>query len=188
MQYMHGALHVTEDELGRFEHRAAYTEAPDPEELGPDDEIIQGGGYYVALRVADDGMDGGRGDADDATDMMDVEQLLQRDEEVKAELREWCYLHCDRVGADSAQKAGKRKGRLTRARKRWKRMAGCLGRARAQNLRIESFKNFGAKFARVRSGEGWGLNQMVRWGFTVWSWWTKWNKLQRAEVMEEIQE
>ena len=131
-------------------------------------------------RVAEDEM----GDECDDVEM-DVQQLLLQDEEVKAErLREWCDLHCNRVSADSALKAGRRKGRQARARKRWRRTAGCLVRVRAQNQKIEIFKNYGAKLARVRSGEGWGFVQMMRWGFTVWSWWAVWNKIQHGHADE----
>ena len=42
--------------------------------------------------------------------------------------------------------------------------------------------------SRVWSGEGWGVRQMVQWGFTVWSWWTRWSRQQMAGVMKAVNE
>ena len=179
--------HENEDSGWVHTEARVTTYAVAPETLGTGEELLKMGGYYVALAVPE---------KDDATVQeqpgLDVEALLRQAEmEQSCRLQEWSQwtFRCRDGGSDvGVRKAGRRKGQRVRVRKRWARTSRCLRRAATQRMTMEILACVRGEMGRVISGEGWRCVQMVRWGFTVWSWWVRWDKSQQAEVMAAIGE
>ena len=178
-----------EDEVW-YEVQTTFTHAvqPEREEVSARSEVL-GGGYYVALGVDDEEEDEAGSEVG-----LDVQKLMWQAEEAKAQqLREWGeWQQSQRLLAGMSDQVQQR------LQDRRLRIAGSEIQSKARWERVVQDKRLATTVvgvlglftavSRVWSGEGWGVRQMVQWGFTVWSWWTRWSRQQMAGVMKAVNE